>query len=53
MPTTIQMSYAQSRSVFPEELSAVSIFLMIGLIQLAVAILSGGEWALVGEQLLW
>jgi hypothetical protein len=33
--------------------SAVSIFLIIGLIQIAFAVLSGGQWASFGEQSLW
>ena len=53
MPTYIRIAYAQPRSVFPEELSAVSTFLIIGLIQIAFAVLAGGQWASFGEQSLW
>jgi hypothetical protein len=54
MPTYIQVAVVQPRSAFPQELPAVSVFLMIGLIQIAVAIYSGGQWASIGEQsLLW
>ncbi len=53
MPTYIQVAVVQPRSAFPQELPAVSVFLMIGLIQLAVAVFSGGHWASFGEQSLW
>jgi hypothetical protein len=54
MPTYIRIAYEQPRTVvFSEDLSAVSIFLMIGLLQLVVAILSNGEWVAFGEQALW
>lgn len=53
MPTYIRVAYTQPRSVFPEELSAISIFLIIGLMQLAFAVLTGGQWATFGEQSLW
>jgi len=53
MPTTIRFAAVQPRAAFPPELPPVSIFLIIGLIQLAVAILSGGHWASFGEQSFW
>jgi hypothetical protein len=52
MPTYIRIAYAPP-SVFPKELPAVSIFLIIGLIQIAFAVLAGGQWAMFGEQSLW
>lgn len=53
MPTTIRFAAVQPRSVFWTELPSVSIFLVIGLIQVAVAVFSGGQWASFGEQSLW
>jgi hypothetical protein len=53
MAGTSQRGYTRPRSVFYDELSAVSIFLIIGLIQLAFAVLTGGQWATFGEQTLW
>ena len=53
MPTYIRVAYAQPDGVISRELSAVSIFLIIGLIQLAFAVLAGGQWASFGEQSLW
>ena len=55
MPTYIRLAYQEPRSInVPKELSAVSIFLMRGLIQLAVAILAGVPLgAAFAEQLIW
>ena len=53
MPTYVRIAHAPPRSAFPGELSAVSIFLIIGLIQVAFAVLAGGQWATFGEQSLW
>jgi hypothetical protein len=53
MPTYVRIAHTETRGVFPEELSAVSIFLIIGLIQLAFAVLTDGQWATFGEQSLW
>ncbi len=53
MPTYIRVAYAQPRSVFSDQVPDVTIFLIIGLIQLAFAILTGGQWAMFGEQSLW
>lgn len=54
MPTYIRIANEETQTaLFTKDISAVSIFLMIGLLQLVVAILSGGQWAAVGEQALW
>ncbi|MGA9955039.1 MAG: hypothetical protein WBQ22_17570 [Bradyrhizobium sp.] len=55
MPTYIRLAYQEPRSISgPKELSAVSNFLMIGLIQLAVAILAGAQLgAAFAEQSIW
>jgi hypothetical protein len=53
MPTTIRIADVKTRTTFPPELPPVTIFLMIGLIELAVAVVSGGQWASLGEQSLW
>jgi hypothetical protein len=53
MPTSIQLAYAQPANAFPRDFHAVSFFLVIGLIQIVVAVLSGGQWASFGEQSLW
>ena len=53
MPTSIQLAYAKPANAFPRDFSAVSAFLMIGLIQIVVAVLTGGQWASFGEQSLW
>jgi hypothetical protein len=54
MPTYIRTANDEPQTaLFSEDLSAVSIFLMIGLLELVVAILSGGQWAAFGEQALW
>lgn len=53
MPTTIRIADVQPRAAVSPELPAVSIFLIIGLIQIVVAVLSGGDWASFGEQSLW
>ena len=54
MPTYIRIANEEPQvGLFSKELSAVSIFLMIGLLQVIVAILSGGQWAAFGEQALW
>jgi hypothetical protein len=54
MPTYIRIAYEEPQiSLFSEDLSAVCIFAVIGLLQVVVAILSGGQWAAFGEQALW
>jgi hypothetical protein len=54
MPTYIRIAYEEPQiALFSEDLSAVSIFVVIGLLQVVVAILSGGQWAEFGEQALW
>jgi hypothetical protein len=54
MPTYIRIANEEPQTaLFSKDISAVSIFLMIGLFQLVVAILSGGQWAAFGEQALW
>jgi hypothetical protein len=53
MPTAIRIADVQPRAAFPPELPPVSIFLILGLIQLAVAIFSGGQWASFGQQSFW
>jgi len=53
MPTSIQLAYAKPANAFPQDFSAVSAFLMIGLIQIVVAVLTGGQWASFGEPSLW
>jgi hypothetical protein len=53
MPTYIRTANAPPRSVVWDELPCVSIFFVIGLIQLAIAVLTGGQWALIGEQALF
>jgi hypothetical protein len=53
MPTYIQLAYAQPATAFSEDFAGVSVFLIIGLIQVVVAVLSGGQWASFGEQSLW
>ena len=53
MPTSIQLAYAQPANVFPRDFSALSTFLMVWLIQIVVAVLTGGQWASFGEQSLW
>ena len=50
MPTYIRIAAAPLRSALPAELSAVSIFLIIGLLQVTIAVLAGGQWATFGEQ---
>jgi hypothetical protein len=49
MPTYIRVAYAQLRGLSSGELPVVSIFLVIGLAQLVVAVLTGGQWAGFGE----
>jgi hypothetical protein len=51
MPTYI--AYVQRPYASAQDLSDISAFLIIGILQLAIVILSGGQWAPVGEQLLW
>ena len=53
MPTYVRIARSEPRSVGLQDLSAVSIFLIIGLMQLAFAVLTGNQWATFGEQLLW
>jgi hypothetical protein len=54
MPTYIRVAYQEPQGfAFPRELSAISVFLMIGLLQIAVAILADGQWAAVAEQTIW
>jgi hypothetical protein len=54
MPTYIRIAYEEPQiALFSEDLSAVSIFVVIGLLQVVVATLSGGQWAAFGEQALW
>ena len=53
MPTYIQLANAQPAHVFPLDFAGVSVFLMIWLIQIVVAVLSSGQWASFGEQSLW
>ena len=53
MPTTIRISAVQPRSAFLPEPPTASIFLIIGLILIVVAVLSGGQSASFGEQSLW
>jgi hypothetical protein len=53
MPTTIRFADVQPRSTFPLELPSASIFLIIAIIQIAVAVLSTDQWASFGEQSLW
>lgn len=54
MPTYVRIAYREPRGQsFPADLTAASIFMLIGLIQLAVAILADGQWAAFGEQSLW
>jgi hypothetical protein len=53
MPTTVRIVAVQPRSVLPLQLPSFSIFLIIALIELVVAVASGGQWASFGEQSLW
>jgi hypothetical protein len=54
MPTNIRIADEEpQRALFFKDLPVVSVFLMIGLLQLAVAILCAGQWADFGEQALW
>jgi hypothetical protein len=53
MPTYVQFAYARPANAFPQDFAGVSVFLLIGLIQVVVAVLSGGQWASFGEQSLW
>ena len=54
MPTYVQLAYEGAPGVaFPRDLSAVSIFLLIGLIQIAVAILAGDQSASFSLQTIW
>jgi hypothetical protein len=54
MPTYVQLAYEVTPSVaFPRDLSAVSIFLLIGLLQIAVAILAGDQVATFSFQTIW
>lgn len=53
MPTTIRIAHVQPRAAFPPGLPSVTIFLVIGLIQLAVALLFGGDYTSFSEQSLW
>jgi flavodoxin len=52
MPTTIRVAEVQPREPFMPELPSVSIFLIIAMIQVTVALFSGGDWASFGEQAL-
>lgn len=53
MPTIIRLAIVEPRAALPPELPSVSIFLIIAMIQLIVAVLSGGQCASFGEQSLW
>lgn len=54
MPTNIRTANEEpQRALFFNELPVVSVFLMIGLLQLAVAMLSAGQWAAFDEPVLW
>ena len=54
MPTYVQLAYEGAPGVaFPRDLSAVSIFLLIGMIQIAVAILAGDQSAAFSLQTIW
>jgi hypothetical protein len=54
MPTYIQLAYREPPSVaLPKDLSAISIFLLIGLIQIAVAALAGDPLATFTQQTIW
>jgi hypothetical protein len=53
MPTIIRFANVQTRNAFPRVLQSVSIFLVIGMIQIVVAVLSADQWASFGEQSLW
>jgi len=53
MPTTIRIVAVQPRSVFSLQLPPYSIFLILALIELVVAVATGGQWASFGEQSLW
>lgn len=53
MPTTIRIVDVRPRTAFPPELPSVSIFLIIAMLQLVVALFSSGHSALFGEQTLW
>lgn len=52
MPTYVRTANATPRSVFRDELPAVFIFVVIGLVQLAIAVLTSGHGTLFGEQAL-
>jgi hypothetical protein len=55
MPTYIRLAYQEPRGIaIPKELSSVSVFLLIGLIEIAVAILAGAQLgASFAEQSIW
>lgn len=53
MPTTIRLSAVQPRIGFAPQLPSVTIFLVIALLQLTVAVFTGSQWASFGEQSLW
>jgi hypothetical protein len=53
MPTTVRIVAVQPRSALPLQLPPYAIFLIIALIEIIVAVASGGQWASFGEQSLW
>lgn len=55
MPTYVRLAYQEPRGTgLSKELPAVSIFLLIGLIQVVVALLNGAQLAaMLAEQPIW
>jgi hypothetical protein len=54
MPTYIRIARKESpAALLFKELRTVSIFVLLGLLQLLIAVQAGGQWAAFSELALW